>query len=208
MSLFANDPSVLFRTLEFIPNQDMSREQKINAVARTVIVMSLGGFAVTSKPRFLAIGITMLIVIYLMNYKTTRTTEGFHKHKPVSIYKDGTKKNPLSNVLLTQIADDPMRPPAPPAHESEETITKNTKKSVQFMNPEIKNTNKQLYGDLWEKFELDQSNRAFFSTANTEVAADQGAFSQFLYGGMISGKENTVDGAIARTQDNSRYRLY
>ena len=41
------------------------------------------------------------------------------------------------------------------------------------MNPGIKNTNKQLYGDLWNNFELDQSNRLFYSTANTRVANDQ-----------------------------------
>ena len=130
------------------------------------------------------------------------------KEREITDFKTGTKKNPMSNVLLTHIADEPDRKPAPPAYMNEETITKNTKKSVQFMNPEIKNTSKQLYGELWEKFELDQSNRAFFSTANTQVAADQGAFSQFLYGDMISGKENNANGAIARTQDNARYRLY
>ena len=76
------------------------------------------------------------------------------------------------------------------------------------MNPEIKNTNKQLYGDLWEKFNLDQSNRSFYSTANTRVTNDQGAYAQFLYGNMPSGKSSGPDGDFARVQDNYRYTLY
>ena len=76
------------------------------------------------------------------------------------------------------------------------------------MNPGIKNTNKQLYGDLFQEFELDQSNRAFFSTANTRVENDQSAYAQFLFGTMPSAKESTPEGAFARVQDNYRYTLY
>lgn len=78
-----------------------------------------------------------------------------------------------------------------------------------MMNPGIKNTNKQLFGDLYQEFELDNSNRAFFSTANTRIGNDQSAYAQFLYNDMkYSGKESTPEGAFARVQDNPRYNLY
>ena len=128
-----------------------------------------------------------------------------------SEFKEGTKKNPFSNVLLTQISDDPERKSAPPSFnvDVDEDITKNVKRSVQMMNPGIKNTNKQLFGDLFQEFELDQSNRAFFSTANTRVQpGDQASFAQYLYGTMPSAKESTPEGAFARVQDNYRYTLY
>ena len=128
-----------------------------------------------------------------------------------SEFKEGTKKNPFSNVLLTQINDDPERKSAPPSFnvDCDEDITKNIKHSVQMMNPGIKNTNKQLFGDLFQEFELDQSNRAFFSTVNTRVQpGDQASFAQFLYGTMPSAKESTPEGAFARVQDNYRYTLY
>jgi hypothetical protein len=79
---------------------------------------------------------------------------------------------------------------------------------VQKLNPGIKNTNKQLFGDLGENFYLDQSNRNFFSTANTRIANDQGAFSQFLYGNMPSSKESNSAGAMQRVADSYRYTLY
>jgi hypothetical protein len=92
----------------------------------------------------------------------------------------------------------------------DENITKNVKKSVQMMNPDIKNTNNQLYGDLWQNFELDQSNRVFFSTPNSRVEpGDQTALGQYLYNNLkYSAKESTPEGAIARVQDSYRYTLY
>jgi len=126
-------------------------------------------------------------------------------------FKEGNRKNPFSNVLLTQITDDPERKSAPPAFnpDVEEDITKNVKKAVQFMNPGIKNTNKQLYSSLWDEFELTQSNRAFYSTPNTRVENDQSAFAQFLYNDLkYSGKESTPEGAITRVMDSYRYTLY
>jgi hypothetical protein len=125
-------------------------------------------------------------------------------------YMEGTKKNPFSNVLLTQINGDPERKAAPPAFNVDvsEDITTNIKRSVQMMNPEIKNTNKQLYGDLYQNFELDQANRVFYSTANTRVANDQTSYAKFLYGDMPSAKESTPEGDIQRVKDNFRYNLY
>jgi hypothetical protein len=127
-----------------------------------------------------------------------------------SEFKDGTKKNPFSNVLLTQIMDDPERKAAPPSFnvDVDEDITKNVKRAVQMMNPGIKNTNKQLYGDLWQEFELDQSNRSFFSTANTRVTNDEGAYSDFLYGYLPCSKESNSDGNAQRYADAFRYTLY
>lgn len=128
-----------------------------------------------------------------------------------SDFKNGNKKNPFSNVLLTEINDDPERKSAPPSFnvDVDEDITRNVKNMVQTLNPDIKNTNKQLFGDLWQLFQLDQSNRVFYSMPSTRVTNDQGAYSQFLYNNLkYSGKESTPEGAFARVQDNYRYILY
>ena len=54
--------------------------------------------------------------------------------------------------------DDPNRKAAQPAFnpDVDEQITKDVKRAVQLLNPGIKNTSKQLYGDLYQEFELDQ----------------------------------------------------
>lgn len=224
--------------LELWPTQGMCYEQKLNSVSRLIILLTILGYILTLSKRIIAVGVLTLLMVFILyssrKQKITKDMlENFEmneddnkKHmdnKPYSYidpvtldavlrteFKEGNKKNPFSNVLLTQINDDPERKAAPPAFnvDVDEDITKNVKKTVQMLNPGIKNTNKQLFGDLWQQFQLDQSNRVFFSTPNTRVANDQGAFSQFLYGFMPSGKESTPEGAFARVQDNYRYTLY
>jgi hypothetical protein len=235
-----NDPTILFNKdymLELWPCPDMCYERKLNAITRTIIILTLMGYLLTASLRVLFVGIATIIILFILfNMKKQKLTksmlsEGFNIRQPepaysgprmisnpatldyvlASEFQEGTKKNPFSNVLLTEIGDNPDRKAAPPSFnvDVDEDITKNIKKAVQYLNPDIINTNKQLFGDLWDKFTLDQSNRVFFSTPNTRVANDQGAFAQYLYNDLkYSGKESTPEGAIARVQDNYRYTLY
>lgn len=219
-----NEPTILFdknNVFELWPSKDMCYEQKLNAITRLIILITVLGYVFTQSIRVLVVGAITMASIFIYFKILHPQKEGFTDSEKVitksnlksvlrSEFKEVNKKNPFSNVLLTDIMDDPDRKAAPPSFHPlvEENITKNVKKSVQFMNPEIKNSNKQLYGDLWEQFNLDQSNRSFYSTANTRVTNDQGAFSQFLYGNMPSGKSSGPDGDLARVQDNYRYTLY
>jgi hypothetical protein len=241
IQFWTNDPTVLFNKeyiFELWPTSDMCYEQKLNAITRLIILITILGYVSTMSQRILVIGFLTLAVIFVLfkmrkqKLTSTMVKEGIGdnnslsvlKQKPKSItnpvtletvlndeFKEGNKRNPFSNVLLTQINDDPERKSAPPSFnvDVDEDITKNIKRTVQMLNPGIKNTNKQLYGDLWQNFELDQSNRVFYSTANTRVANDQGAFAQFLYNDLkYSGKESTAEGAITRVKDSYRYTLY
>lgn len=239
---WTNEPTILFNKeymLDLWPSSNMNYEQKLNAITRLIILVSILGYILTMSTRILFVGIITLVIIFVLfkmkKQKLTKemldegfTVQGnevtglFNKNltttNPITLesvlkteFKEGTKRNPFSNVLLTEIMDEPDRKAAPPAFnpDVDVQITKDVKRSVQFMNPEIKNTSKQLFGDLYEEFNLDQSNRVFFSTANTKVANDQGAFAQFLYNDLkYSAKESTPEGAIARVQDNYRYTLY
>jgi hypothetical protein len=243
IQFWSNDPTVLFNKeyiLELWPTTNMCYEQKLNAITRLVILITILGYILTMSERILLVGgLTLAVIFVLFNMRKQKITkemlnEGFKVQgnevtgmfdknsasyvNPVTLdsvlkseFKEGNKKNPFSNVLLTQIGDDPERKSAPPSFnvDVDEDITKNVKRSVQMMNPSIKNTNKQLFGDLYQEFELDQSNRAFFSTANTRVQpGDQASFGKYLYGTMPSAKESTPEGAFARVQDNYRYTLY
>ena len=124
-----------------------------------------------------------------------------------SDFEEVNKNNPLGNVLLTEIMDNPTRKPAPPSFNTEvyEDISDNTKRMVQKLNPGIINTNKQLFGDLGEKFEFDQSMWQYYSNPNTKIPNDQGAFADFLYGDMPSCRGGDD---IACIKDNFRYNLY
>jgi hypothetical protein len=120
-----------------------------------------------------------------------------------------TKQNPFGNVLLTDIMDEPERKSAAPSFNPDvhEDITIAVKKQTQMLNPDIISTNKQLYGDLKDNYDLDMSMQRFYSTANSRVTNDQGAYSEFLFGSMYSAKEDTPEGAMMRVKDNYRYTL-
>lgn len=236
---WSNEPAILFNKeyiFELWPTKDMCYEQKMNAITRLIILMTILGYILTSSIKILSVGaLTILIIFTLFTMRKQKISkkildEGFkiqdteiddteqYYDNPVTLdsvlkseFKEGTKKNPFSNVLLTQINDDPERKSAPPSFNVSvsEDITKNIKKTVQMLNPEIKNTDKQLFGDMFQEFELDQSNRQFFSAPNTRVMNDQGAFAKYLYEDLkFSSKESTPEGAIARVQDSFRYNLY
>jgi hypothetical protein len=120
-----------------------------------------------------------------------------------------TKKNPFGNVLLTDIMDQPNRKAAAPSFNPDvyDDINAATKKQTQMLNPGIINTNKQLYGDLKDNYDFDNSMMRFYSTANTRVANDQGAYGDYLYGNMPSSKESDPSSATQRVKDNYRYIL-
>lgn len=235
---WGNDPFILLNKdyiFELLPSPKMTYEQKINSITRLILLLTLLGYIFTFSSRLIIVCLITITIIYtLYKYKISKDNnypeghpamEGFNTiDKQVSImdpitlkkfvkseFKEGNKKNPFSNVLLTEITDDPNRKSAPPAFNEviDTDITANIKKSVQFMNPGIENTNKQLFSSLTDNFYLDQSNRSFFSTANTRVSNDQGAFANFLYSDLkFTSKESTPEGSIARVQDSYRHTLY
>lgn len=233
IKVWFDDPTILFNKdsiFELWPTMDMCYEQKINAITRLVILITILGYILTTSKRIVAVGVLTLVVIYVLfksrKQKITNDmiNEGFTNSmvevtgEPVPLdavlkteFKQGSKKNPFSNVLLTQIGDEPDRKSAPPSFnvDVDEDITKNIKRAVQMMNPGIKNTSKQLFGDLYQEQQLDNFSRQLYSTPNTQIENSQSAFAQYLYNNLkYSGKESSPEGAFARVQDNYRYTLY
>ena len=234
-TFWSNDPTILFNKnyiLQLWPTQQMSFEAKLNAISRIVIFMSVLGFLLTRNWNLLVIGtITLAIIFSIYKFRKqaiisslVKNKEGFINNNnngnamttnPVTLdtilrkdFHPTTKKNPFGNVLLTDIVDDPDRKAAAPSFNPDvhDDINKMAKKQTQMLYPGIKNTNKQLYGDLYSNFEFDTyMMQRFYSTANTKVCNDQGAYGKWLYGSMYSGKEDTPQGAWMRDKDNLRY---
>lgn len=151
-------------------------------------------------------GLTSLKPDYIENFKLLKNSlfddEGkidFNKfglnvlEKPIDLevylknnFTETTDNNPYGNVLITEILDNPKRKPALPAFNSivEQDITEKTKNFIQTLNPTLKNSNKQLFGDIYDKFTLNQYNRIFYTNPNTEIPNNQETYIKYLYGGM------------------------
>jgi hypothetical protein len=216
---WGNNPTVLFNKqylLELFPTKEMNYNGKLNSITRIIILLTFLGFIFTFSFKILGIGLITIFIIYLLYF--FKKKEGFQNSptflNPETLertmkkeYHHTNSKNPFSNVLLPEIKYDRNRNSAPPSFNPDvyEDITTSTKQMIQELNPEIINTDKQLFGDLAENFMLDQSNRVFYSTANTRVSNDQGAYAKYLYGDMPSCKNNDT---LECVKDSYRYTLY
>ena len=232
---WSNDPTILFNKesmLQLWPTQKMTFESKLNAISRLIIVISILGFVFTRNFNLLIIGIITLAIIFTLyrlrkqKLVSSLKKEGFSLNSlknsssdkvttnPITMesllrsnFHPTTKKNPFGNVLLTDINDTPNRLAAAPSFNPDvyEDIMNATKKQTQMLNPGIINTNKQLFGDLYGNYQLDNSMMRFYSTANSRVENDQGAFGSWLYSNMPSGKESNAEGAMQRVKDNYQW---
>jgi hypothetical protein len=214
----------------------MTFEEKLNAITRLVILMTFLGYISTKSVKVIILGIVTIVVIFVLYrmrktnllksiLKKERFSDNSMKNGKKSLesqilinpenldtylksdFELNTKKNPLGNVLLTDINDNPKRKGAAPSFNTEvyEDINNSTKKMIQMLNPGIKNTNQQLFGDLGEEFNFDQSMWSYYATPNTKVPNDQGAFADYLYGDMPSCKDGDT---VQCVKDNFRYNLY
>lgn len=223
---WSRDLRVLFRS-NVIPLETMSYNEQLNAISRLVILLSILGFVVYNRITFIYIGLSTLFLLfafYVLRNKGLKKSsiEGFDtqanydKQEKSVLNKDLrenfcqiTSDNPFGNVLLTDIQDNPEKKSAPPSFNVDvsNSINNAVMRQTQILNPEIENTDNQIYGDLWEKYNLDNSLMQFYSTSNTRVTSDQGAFAEYLYGNMYSSKESGIEGEVMRIKDNYRHIL-
>ena len=176
VELWINDPSVFFdkkNLLEVWPNENMDREEKINTISRLVIYMTFFGMLIFNNIKLLITGIItlgILIVVYYVlkkknneflekSLKETFSNEALYE-KYKHNFTNPMTKNPLMNVSLPEINDNPHRLTAAPAYNkaveekinnSVQDIVKNNFKDPKIADKLFKNTNKltALQIDRW-----------------------------------------------------------
>ncbi len=223
---WSENPNVLLNNdflFEFFPVEKMSFEQKLNAISRTVVLLTLMSFFYTKSVRILVIGIISLFFIFML-YKSkkiekdeiNKKKEGFTESpadpfKPedlVGVFREPDSSNPFGNVLITDYIYDPKRKPAPPSFNQNinDKIVESAKEMVRKSNPDQPDITEKLFKDLGDQYVFEQSLRPFYSTASTTIPNDQQSFSEFCYGSMISCKDGN---AFACAKNNAgKYNLY
>jgi len=209
-----NDPSILINKehiFELWPMSFMSFNEKLNSLSRLIIILSLMGGLIFRSIKAISTGVVVLFLIALLKAGSiSNLTEGFSSledadvtnveeyemddiKRKITSYKKPTSNNPLGNVLLTEIHDNPERKAAPPAfyHGVDEDIKNKTKEMIKEINKSNVDIEKKLFQDLGNNTVFDYSMRNFYSTANTEIPNDQKAFTKYLYGDMKSTKDGT-----------------
>jgi hypothetical protein len=192
------NPMVLFKKeyiADLYPNQSQSFVEKINAISRLIILLTILGFVVSRAIKIVisgAIALGVLALFFISNERTKRNEklkkEAFTSSDPV-VYQETkqqftvpTAENPMMNVLLTDYVDSPTRKPAAPSFNpavEQEIIEVAKDKAV----------NPRIFKDLGDNLAYETSLRNFHTNPSTTIPNDQKAFSEFCYGSMPSCKE-------------------
>lgn len=222
---WSDNPNIFFQSqyiMEFFPIESMTYNQKLNAISRTVIFLTLISFLYTRSFRIVVIGAITLFAIYLLHYyhnkeaqKTTglkNKIEGFdnpalevlkgYDTNPITTFDGPSSTNPFSNVLIPDYEFNPQKKPAPPAFNQNvnATILEKAKQLVIDQNPGQPDIADKLFTDLGEQFVFEQSLQPFYSNSATTIPNDQAGFADFCYGSMVSCKEGNLF-ACARNLD-------
>ena len=77
---WSNDPTVLFNKdyiFELWPTVNMCYEQKLNAITRLIILITILGYILTMSSRIIFVGILTLVLIFILfNMRKKKLTKG------------------------------------------------------------------------------------------------------------------------------------
>jgi hypothetical protein len=203
--LWFDQPSILMKKSdisELFPTDTMSSNQKLNAIVRVVILLSIIGYVITKSPYIPIIALVSMFatVVYgksvkkegmtnpskvgldlqgnLQNEMRIRLSKNPTMSKDVDEHTMPSKSNPLMNVQLTEINDNPTRKAAAPSYNPaiQDKINHSTKDSL----------DPRLFKNVGDEIQFEHSMQRFHTTANTEIPNDQEGFAKFCYGMMPS----------------------
>jgi hypothetical protein len=160
------DPSVLFSPstwLTFVPTANMPVAESLNSVVRFSVYLSILLFLTSMQPLYLlVIPLVMAVTVALHNLfpRAKKVTEDFVSSYVGIDETRPTPDNPFMNAPLTDILDNPSRPPAADI----------TRKDIRDeVNASFAKTS-NLYMDTTDVFDSIQSQRNFHSVAEDDHA--------------------------------------
>ena len=178
--VWTSNPAVLFSKQNlryFIPTEDMTYVEKINAITRFIIYGSVLLYLIRGDVNVFFIPLISIVIIYFLvswGINIDELKEDFGSKSETSCVRP-TSDNPFMNVLPT---DDRMRGSAC--------------KQDKTVKEEIRdNFNKNLYLDLGDIYEKNNSQRQFYTMPSTEIPHNQNEFAKWLYNTESTCKEGS-----------------
>ena len=192
------DYNVLFDKKQiflFIPSDNMSLIEKLNAIFRLSIILSLALYLFTSNYNYLYIGIIFgAITVFIYKYQkdnvelyiNTLTNDKYNKFQEDILKEEKFKSdiiptvnNPFMNINL--ITSDKTQE-APPSSWNDDDIK--TEINDKF--------NYNLYRDVSDLYGKSNSQRQYYTTPSTTIPNNQTGFAKWLYGQGPTCKEKSI----------------
>jgi hypothetical protein len=155
----------------------MNMNQKLNAMTRLILVLSILGYICFNRSLFLVLGLILILGIVIV-YKKEDIMEGMATRQPL------LPGNPLNNVLMTDYKENPTLKPNHPAYTEkvESTINTSALASIFEQNQENKDIHKG-FASTGDKFQFEQSMRPFFTNpVNSVDQVEYGDFLKYCFG--------------------------
>lgn len=173
----------MFRIL---PLQTMSLEEKMNAIIRFFVYLSILLALVRLDAKYLMMGVIPMAIsypIYEFERKERVTAETFLKSNDIDIIDNkmctrSSIENPFMNPSVVDIVYKPDRPEAC-----------NYVSNEQVKDLVEKNFEKRVFKDVTDIWGRDYSAREFYTMPSTTIPNKQGEFAEWLYGTGATCKE-------------------
>lgn len=185
-------PDILFKhgkVLEVWPYKSMSFTQQLNATTRFVILTSLIGYMLLNNYIVLLLGVILaLLIIVIYKFNKKRYLEGMTSSCPRPEI-DPTHNNPFQNVLMTDYVDNPHKAQIKAEYNDNIEDKINTKvKSFIYKNNEDNKDIANIFANLSDNMEFEQSLRQFNINPSTSIPNSQADFLKYCYNDLYSEK--------------------
>lgn len=214
---WADNPNIIFqknRLIEFFPTKDMSTPEKLNALTRFFIYLSIILFIVYKQWNVFYIPIIAMIIFYII-YKNDQQVQEINVEKfnteikdalqinpntPITINDVGdvcqkpTHNNPFMNVLISDITANPNRPPACYSEDPD------TKEEIETF------FNYNLYKDVDDVWDKRNSQREYVTQPSTTIPNDRDTFMKWCWNTPYVCKDGDEDFCMSITYDDGLKR--
>lgn len=196
-NFWTTDTGVLVRKdrlIEFVPTIDMTKDERLNAIARLAIYIGIVLMLYLGRGWPLYIPVVGLAFTAFL-HKTQPQTIISPRYPSDETPKTGdpnpfipsqqpecippTLNNPFMNVLMNEYVDNPTRPPACEYEDVHDELESNFHYNLY----------QDLGDNIWQK---NNSQRQFFTMPSTTIPNEQGKFARWLYkvGGVCKQDQN------------------
>jgi hypothetical protein len=110
-AFWLNDPTALFNNAgitQIVPTSDMTREAKLNAISRMIILLTILGYLVTMSYTLILLGVISLAMIALLYVTQSNATSNATSN---STQPSGSKKEGFANYANYNTGRRRMQPP-------------------------------------------------------------------------------------------------
>ena len=152
-----NSPEIIFnkdRLTEFFPVESMTNNEKLNAILRLSIYISLLLMIYHKKMNFILIGLFVgLVTLYVFKYNNVQEIEEKKEGFAIVDCQEPSEHNPFANTLVTDVGVYKEKKEACLIEDVEKKLSK------EF--------NKGLYKDVNDLYEKNNSQNRFYTAPNT-----------------------------------------